>query len=800
MTSGLWQTRRGVTALVFGAATLSGGCNPIFGIHEGKPRPICADPSGNLIDDMEDGDGFICEMNGRQGHWYVVGDSTSTILGPGDGTSLEPSLIDDQESGTSRYAAHFTGSGFTQWGALMGFNLKVEGLSVKTYDASALGGGGIKFRMKSNTPVSVDFPIPDTTERRFGGHCEDSASASNCDNDFSFKIAAPTPDWTEYEVPFLALAQDGGFANWDPHVLIGIKFRVPAGAPFDVWVDDIRFYPCSTGSCRPTCTDPTRAASCPAIGRYPAGCRPTGTDCLVVTNWCADAQLIDDLEDDDNTICISGGRYGTWFVTDDGTSTNLTPASGSFAPTEIRDPRGTSRYAARLTGSGFTGWGALIGVDLNVQRPNRLSYDASGADGISFLMKSNARVAVSFALPETTTPDGYGGTCNVEVNCDNHFYLAVDPSQDQWVQYKVPFAALRQDVLHDTNDNLIAGSARWDPSLITSIYFSASGDFDFWIDDIRFYSCRPNDCLPTCAGNQVACPKMGGQPAGCWPAGTDCATTPFFVVNTAVWGSGPDDVWVVGASTATVGGVIRHWDGNRWTSASGDVSPPIWSVWGSASGDVWAVGDHGTVVRQNGLISSATASGTSARLTSVWGTDPKNIWTVAYPGKMRHWDGTAWSDSPGGTSDFLWNVWGSGSGDVWAVGAKETAIHWDGSSWSPRATGTSHNLYGVWGNAPENFWAVGDGGAVTFWNGSIWAEGKSDTTSTLVGIWGSDPNNVWAVGLQGAIVHWDGTAWSSVSSGTTYDLYSVWGTAPDDVWAVGTGTILHWDGARWSPR
>jgi hypothetical protein len=226
------------------------GCNPIFGIHEGKPRPICADPSGNLIDDMEDGDGFICEMSGRKGHWYVVGDPTSTMLGPGDGTSLEPSLIDDQESGTSRYAARFTGSGFTGWGALMGFNLNVQDVAFQPYNAVAVG--GIKFRMKSksNTPVSVDFPIPDTTERRYGGQCEDSASASNCDNDFSFKIAAPTPDWTEYEVPFLALTQDGGSANWDPHVLIGIKFRVPPGAPFDVWVDDVRFYPCSTAGCR----------------------------------------------------------------------------------------------------------------------------------------------------------------------------------------------------------------------------------------------------------------------------------------------------------------------------------------------------------------------------------------------------------------------------------------------------------------------------------------------------------------------------------------------------------------------
>jgi len=122
--------------------TLATGCNSLFGIHEGKPRTICDDK--NLaeppIDDMEDGDGFICALNGWNGHWYTAGDGTSADLIPTSG--FEPTLIADGKRDTSRYAAHFAGSGFTYWGALMGFDFIDQGLGTRPIDASRMGGSG----------------------------------------------------------------------------------------------------------------------------------------------------------------------------------------------------------------------------------------------------------------------------------------------------------------------------------------------------------------------------------------------------------------------------------------------------------------------------------------------------------------------------------------------------------------------------------------------------------------------------------------------------------------------------------
>jgi hypothetical protein len=293
--------RRALHLAFIVGATLVGGCNSVFGIHEGTPPPPCYDPTGLLIDDMEGGTGQICKSGGRQGSWYTAGDLTSSMLKPAPGTPFIPTTIPGGR-GSSRYAARLTGSGFTDWGALMGFSFDGQPTSRTTYDASSTG--GITFWMKSNVAVAVNVLIPETILQTNGGDCVPSATNPNCNSHFSFKITAPSNDWMKYEVPFSSLAQQyGGTATWNPKLLLAVEFLVGAGAAFDVWVDDISFYYCSTTGCFPTCTDPAFAASCPASGTYPAGCWTTGTDCSAVATWCSDPNTIDDMEDGNNLIC-----------------------------------------------------------------------------------------------------------------------------------------------------------------------------------------------------------------------------------------------------------------------------------------------------------------------------------------------------------------------------------------------------------------------------------------------------------------------------------------------------------------
>jgi hypothetical protein len=68
-----------------------------------------------------------------------------------------------------------------------------------------------------------------------------------------------------------------------------------------------------------------------------------------------------------------------------------------------------------------------------------------------------------------------------------------------------------------------------------------------------------------------------------------------------IWGSGPDNVWAVGGDGALGDGKgdgygsIFHWNGTAWSSQ--DAGTKSWlylgGVWGSGPNDVWAVGATG---------------------------------------------------------------------------------------------------------------------------------------------------------------------------------------------------------------
>jgi hypothetical protein len=78
-----------------------------------------------------------------------------------------------------------------------------------------------------------------------------------------------------------------------------------------------------------------------------------------------------------------------------------------------------------------------------------------------------------------------------------------------------------------------------------------------------------------------------------------------------VWGSGPNDVFAVGAD-----GTILHYDGTTWTEvAAGITGHWLYGVWGSASNDVFAVGDGGTILHLNSAIET-TAAGTDGVIDS----------------------------------------------------------------------------------------------------------------------------------------------------------------------------------------
>jgi len=62
-----------------------------------------------------------------------------------------------------------------------------------------------------------------------------------------------------------------------------------------------------------------------------------------------------------------------------------------------------------------------------------------------------------------------------------------------------------------------------------------------------------------------------------------------------VWGSGPEDVFAVGAE-----GTILRYDGARWYGMSTPTRVELRAVWGTGPTDVYAVGETGTILRFDG--------------------------------------------------------------------------------------------------------------------------------------------------------------------------------------------------------
>lgn len=313
-----------------------------------------------------------------------------------------------------------------------------------------------------------------------------------------------------------------------------------------------------------------------------------------------------------------------------------------------------------------------------------------------------------------------------------------------------------------------------------------------------------------------------------------------------VWGSGPHDVWIVGDRLAGASSgedlipAILHFDGTAWTTADLTLTdsaaardPRLSAVWGSGPNDVWAVGVSGYASTSSALlahydgagwteVTTPFLSGTeSHKLSDVWGTGPSDVWVGGAP--VMHFDGSAWSvidgegraDVIGGTgSDEVYmagydgllrwdgthlasttdvgraptsysasDAWASSADDVW-IGQRGGVVRWDGARWDLMDIG---NIAAISGTSQADVWAVAEYSAAYHWDGGTWTPRVSGLTGYLRGVHSLGVNDVWAAGSDG-LFHWNGFAWSAVLSDSLND---VWASSSSDVWAVSSGGVIH---------
>jgi len=194
----------------------------------------------NMIDDLEDGDTELINQGGRSGAWYVYNDGTKT----GKQTPVAKEFkLADSGAHKSSYSVHTTGSGFTEWGAGIGFDLRnlsnVCNGDVPSEHYNAEVFNGVAFMAKGNGIIRIKIPIPAVLPVDQGGTC-----TKDCENAHGRYIKL-TNQWHQYQVKFKDMIQDEGWgASFDFNAaeLLAIEFEVLEKVDFDFYIDDIAFF------------------------------------------------------------------------------------------------------------------------------------------------------------------------------------------------------------------------------------------------------------------------------------------------------------------------------------------------------------------------------------------------------------------------------------------------------------------------------------------------------------------------------------------------------------------------------
>ncbi len=288
-----------------------------------------------------------------------------------------------------------------------------------------------------------------------------------------------------------------------------------------------------------------------------------------------------------------------------------------------------------------------------------------------------------------------------------------------------------------------------------------------------------------------------------------------------IWGSGPNDVFAVG-----LGGIILHYDGNRWSTMRDVRSDSITStnVWGSGPNDVYVLDNDSSaydlntdttfsfdmivssICRYDGSGWSTVKSDIKGPLMGIWGSDSNDIFAVGFGSKIFHYDGLEWSSTDRGPLRLL-GVWGSGPNDVFAVGDRGAGLggvilHYSGEKWSEMSSGTTEARSAVWGSGPADVWTFDwspSQSTIMHYDGVNWlkVEKHAAPFSAIGSVWGSGPKDVWAVGwlnrsTTGVIHHYKGSEWKIARQDVEVGFNGIWGSGPNDVFVVGgSGTILH---------
>lgn len=268
-----------------------------------------------------------------------------------------------------------------------------------------------------------------------------------------------------------------------------------------------------------------------------------------------------------------------------------------------------------------------------------------------------------------------------------------------------------------------------------------------------------------------------------------------------VWGSGQNDVWVVGVGTTA----FRSVDGGKnWTATAtyAGAAATRNAIWGSAANNIYVVGTSGTVVQTTNSGTNWTALPAPAAVTlyGIWGSAANDIYVVGGSGTIARstTNGLSWTGQTSGTTNTLRGIWGSGANNVFAVGAAGTIVRStdSGATWVKAQSNVTNDLYAIRGVAANDYYAVGSSGTVLrSTDGTTWTKlNFPDSAYTIYDVWGDAANSVYvSTGITVYFTKDSGQNWQRMSTSSAPFYYGLWGSTANDIYAVGSsGAIYHY--------
>jgi hypothetical protein len=192
------------------------------------PEPIL--PIGPMISDFETGPGVQAVRPG--GTWTPTSDGTGT------------STINVEPCGLSGMGLHFTGTGHTAWGAIVG-----AALANITQPVNASAYRGVSFLVRARTSTSIIVKVENPYSQPACGKCEDLVAGAECYAGYIKTLGLPAQVILPVIVTWGDFSQQSwgyhapGTALFDPRNLVTLSFAFDKSVDFDVCIDDVVFVP-----------------------------------------------------------------------------------------------------------------------------------------------------------------------------------------------------------------------------------------------------------------------------------------------------------------------------------------------------------------------------------------------------------------------------------------------------------------------------------------------------------------------------------------------------------------------------